>query len=108
MPLFQLARKPACEVDLQFHCFRQVATDQLSISIIGIGGGASGADKSTPADKQEHEPKHTQEGYEEKDVPRMKRDGLRGVQDGLSGLRNVSNIGRQFLPSHLRLTRGKG
>jgi hypothetical protein len=38
----------------------------------------------------------------------MKRDGLRGVQDGLSGLRNVSNIGRQFLPSHLRLTRGKG
>jgi hypothetical protein len=105
MPLFPLAMKPGSEVDLRFHGFRQAATDQLPISIIRRG---CGGDKSTSADKQEHEPKHTEEGYEKKDVPRMKRNGLRGVQDCLSGLRNASHIRRLFLPSHLRLTRGKG
>jgi hypothetical protein len=112
MPLFPLAMKPASEVDLRFHRFRQASTehDQLPISIIRIGGRASGGDKSTSADKQEHQPKHTEEGYEEKDVPRMKRNGFRGgVQDSLSGPRNASKYQTPVPdPSHLRLTLGKG
>jgi hypothetical protein len=108
MVLFSLVMKPASEVDLRFHGFRQVATEhpELPISIIHIGGG----DKTTPADKQEHQPKHTEEGYEEKDVPRMKRNGFRGgVRDSLSGLRNASKYQTPVPdPSHLRLTLGKG